>query len=125
MKKQSLQFLTLLAATAVLLAGCNTTTTVSRIPAYSAVKLEAGLSPQDQERVDVNCLFGLPKRDAHVNFGPTDLVARDGYVLMHSAVDKIPVFVCEHVTAAQLNGSLTREDNPFKADSMLQAGRRA
>src|SRR2546421_497537 len=111
---------------ALLLGGCKTSTVVSRIAPFSAstVALEAGLSPQDQARVDKNCIFGLPKLDPAGNFGPTALIARDGYVLVHSSKDKIPIFVCEHVIADQLKGSLARDDK-FLPDPLLAVGRRA
>ena len=110
----------------VALTGCQTPTTVSRVAPYSVatVSAEAGLAPADQKRVDANCLFGLPKLSPKVTFGPTDLVARDGYVLLHSAADKIPLFVCEHVTAEQVSGTLARDDK-FLPDPLLKRGRRA
>ena len=108
------------------LSACKTPTTVSRIAPYSVttVSLEAGLSPQDQARVSKNCIFGLPKLDPGGHFGPTDLIAREGYVLIHSATDKIPLFVCEHVTADHLAGHLSRDDK-FQPDPLLKPGRRA
>jgi endonuclease G len=127
MKKPSFNLPTCLSLLVVAtLTGCTTVTTLSRVPAYSAAKIgvEAGLSPQDQKRVDENCIFGLPKLDPQINFGPTDLVARDGYVLLHSAADKIALFVCEHVSAPQLKGNLARDDK-FQADPLLKTGRRA
>jgi len=62
--------------------------------------------------------------DPSWNYGPTDLVARDGYVLRHSTTDKIPLWVCEHVVKDQLTGSEGRNDK-FAPDPLLPAGHRA
>jgi endonuclease G len=108
-----------------LISGCATHT-VSMVAPFSAakVKIEAGLTPQENEDVVKNCPFGEPKLEETVNVGPTDLIARDGYVLMHSAVEKIPLWVCEYVVKDQLTGSLTRDDK-FQPDPLLKKGRRA
>jgi endonuclease G len=110
----------------VLLAGCTTPVMVSRPVLYSVAlqQRQAGLSPADQKRVDTHCPFGMPKLDARWNFGPTDLVPRDGYVLQHSASDKIPLWVCEYVERQQLTGKADRDDK-FQADPILKPGRRA
>src|SRR5262249_36778264 len=79
---------------------------------------------EDKDRIDRNCPFGMPTTDPAWRHGPTRVVVRDGYVLQHSAVDKIPLWVCEQVTRDQLTGSLGRE-NPFKPDPMLPVGQRA
>ena len=48
------------------------------------------------------------------NHGPTQIVARDGYALRHSAVDLVPLWVCEGIAKAQLDGPLHRPDSePF------------
>src|ERR1039457_6622523 len=47
---------------------------------------------------------------------------RQGYVLEHSSVDKIPLWVCESVAADQLGGHLARS-NRFKADPDLKGPR--
>lgn len=75
------------------------------------------LDPQRQARVDANCFDGLPV-DRREPVGSTELVVRAGYVLEHSSVDKIPLWVCESVSAAQLSGHVVRS-NRFKADPEL------
>jgi|ERR1017187_2850154 DNA/RNA endonuclease G (NUC1) len=122
------RFQTLIApllVSAFLISGCASNT-VSRIAPFSAakVKIEAGLTPQENEDVVKNCPFGEPKLEETSNVGPTDFIARDGYVLMHSAVDKIPLWVCEFVVKDQLTGSLNRDDK-FQPDPLLKKGRRA
>ncbi len=71
-----------------------------------------------------NCLFGKPRKDSDWGFGPTDFVYREGYVLEHSATDRIPLWVCEGLTPTQLNGNASRKD-AFAADTALKPGRRA
>jgi endonuclease G len=109
-----------------LAAGCAHDQFVSRTAYFSVaqVQLQAGLIPKDQQRVDKNCLFGQPLLNSSWRFGPTDLVPRDGYVLMHSATDKIPLWVSEFVVKGQLAGKLDRDDK-FAPDETLKPGRRA
>lgn len=111
---------------AFLLAGCARQATVLRPAPYSAAKFqrESGVSPQEQRCIDKHCFEGEPKLDQNWRFGSTDLVARDGYVLRHSAVDKIPLWVCEYVDRAQLGGNVARDD-AFQPDPVLKPGRRA
>ncbi len=78
---------------------------------------------EEREYVKDNCLFGVPKVDKAVS-GPTDYVARKGYVLEHSRADKIPLWVAEHATKAEVSGNLPRE-NAFAADPKLAGKPRA
>lgn len=108
----------------LVLAGCATSPR-TRIAAFSAYsEAHAELAPEDQARVDDNCPFGMPEPLRGVNLGPTVLVARDGYVLRHSSVDKEPLWVCEHVEAAETQGHLPRHD-VFRPDPLLEEGARA
>ncbi len=84
----------------------------------------AGLPKADQDRVADNCLFGQPAHLANIDVGPTQLICRDGYVLEHSSDSKIPLWVCEHCTADELDGSLPRT-NPFAPDPKLAPGERS
>lgn len=70
------------------------------------------------------CPAGMPRLDPLLLLGAFDTVVRDGYALVHSPIDKIPLFVCEHVKASELGGGLARDDK-FRPDPMLPAGRRA
>jgi endonuclease G len=114
-----------LLVSAFLISGCASHT-VSRIAPFSAAKtqIEAGLSPHETDNVIKNCPFGEPKLEITLNVGPTDLIARDGYVLLHSATDKIPLWVCEFVVKDQLTGNLNRDDK-FQTDPLLKKGRRS
>lgn len=85
---------------------------------------QAGFSPEELQLIARNCLFGLPTTDSTWNHGTTHFVVRDGYVLQHSSLDKIPLWVCEGVSVEQLQGSAQRKDK-FKADPKLPEGERA
>ena len=75
------------------------------------------LDTVQQSLVDASCYGGLPL-DIDPNLGRTELVIRQGYVLEHSDVDKIPLWVCESVAVDQLTGHLARR-NHFRADPDL------
>jgi endonuclease G, mitochondrial len=70
---------------------------------------------------NVNCYGGLPL-DTKPDMGPTELIVRKGYVLEHSAADKIPLWVCESVAVDQLMGHLPRHD-VFRADPGLKGAK--
>lgn len=84
----------------------------------------AALTPDEQAKVADNCLFGLPRKLSGADVGPTQLVYREGYVLEHSSEWKIPLWVAEHCTTAELSGSLPRT-NPFRPDPLLARGERS
>lgn len=88
-------------------------------------RAEAGFSPEELSRIEDNCPFGLPVKEASwlAEF-PTHYVCRGGYVLEHNSIDKIPLWVCERVTAGEITGNAKRR-NVFKADPLLPAGERA
>jgi endonuclease G len=87
---------------------------------------QAGLSPTESRWIAAICPLGIPKKQAGVDFGPTRLIVREGYVLEHSATEKIPLWVCEAVTSAQVTGPLNRpKPEPFAPDPKLEKGRRA
>lgn len=122
--KRFAPFVSLLFACSLI--GCARQFTVSRPAVYSSVqqRREAGLSREQQQLLDKHCPFGVPKRDVRWNFGPTDLITHNGYVLEHSAADKIPLWVCEFVEANQLTGNVARDDK-FQPEPGLPLGKRA
>lgn len=85
--------------------------------ATAHVAREAGLTDQQQKQVARACFMGMPTKHGS-DLGPTEYVYRDGYVLEHSSLDKIPFWVCEHVRADQL-GTDTDRSNLFQADGAL------
>lgn len=112
----------------LLLSACATTSNPARRVAHRTVFGTANVpiasTPEDDARMQRNCFKGCPILDPDFDFGPTVVVARDGYVLEHSSTDKIPIWVAEFVDKAQLAGSLSRT-NPFKPDPKLKVGSRA
>lgn len=99
------------------------TVELKRAALKSVFVKHAGLTPQDQARVDDNCPFGRPALSQTANM-PTQLVCRDGYVLLHSNIDKIALWVCEHVTKDEAKGTMERSDN-FRPDPLLPKGGRS
>lgn len=69
--------------------------------------------------------LGTPKKDPSFGHGPTQIVSRDGYVLEYSAVDKIPLWVCERLRDDHLTGPADRSKSEFEPDPLLPAGSRA
>lgn len=107
--------------------GCGRSMVKTRVaPGTTYARQQAGLAPEDRQRMERICFMGCPKLDPNASgYGPaTALIARDGYVLEHSTLEKIPAWVAEHVTAAQLGGSVSRSDK-FLPDPALKPGTRA
>ena len=61
---------------------------------------------------------GIAGRNDNI-LGPSEYIFRNGYVLEHSSLDKIPFWVCEHVKKNQLGSDAERSDR-FKADPDLR-----
>lgn len=85
---------------------------------------QANFTQAELAQIDRNCPLGRPKLDPSFGFGPTRFVIREGYVLEHSSMDKIALWVCEGITPRQLGGTLTRAD-AFQPDPLLPEGERA
>jgi endonuclease G len=75
--------------------------------------------------INDNCVLGQPKPESGFDLGPMRIVAREGYVLAHSSMSKIPYWVCEHVTKAETEGSADRDNSSFKPDPELDGFPRA
>lgn len=116
----------LMAGLAVCVTTCTTATRSNRPAPRTALRvLEAGLTPTQEKQLTKNCSeFGQPKTDPEWPFGPTRLVVREGYALQHSTVDKIAIWVCEHIGKQQLEGDAERRD-PFRPDPLLPVGQRS
>jgi endonuclease G len=70
--------------------------------------------------------FGMPELDEDWDHGPVVLIERPGYALAHSSTDKIPRWVCQRITKAEL--PLRGRDVDQKSarpDPALHAGERA
>jgi endonuclease G, mitochondrial len=107
------------------LSGCaRPAAAVRRAPFTTLIRQEAGLTPAQIKNRGNNCLEGCPVLSPTAGYGPTTMIYRNGYVLQHSSIDKIPVWVAEHVVKSQLTGSLDRDD-AFAPDPELLPGSRA
>ena len=88
-----------------------------------AITLHAGqLTLQQEMTLDHLCPFGHPRHRQGWEHGFTELVVRDGYGLEHSGDYKIPLWVCERMDPARLDGPFQRKDS-FKADPVLTGPR--
>jgi endonuclease G len=90
---------------------------------------EAGLTPEQQAMLEDNCgPFGAPHKTRPEGVlwehGPTHVVFREGYVLEHSDMDKIALWVCERVRLEETEGDVSRSDN-FRPDPELPENARA
>ncbi len=83
------------------------------------------LAAADQGQQHPLCPFGVPKHEEGWDHGDTVLVDRPGYLLEHSSVDKIPLWVCERVKRKHLTGAADRDNCRFKPDPRLSPGERA
>ncbi len=105
----------------LLLAGCATVHQQPHArPAIGSTYIarEAGFTAQQQKLADELCFKGMPQKTSD-QLGPTEFIFRQGYVLEHSSLDKIPYWVCEHVTPPQIVGNAERS-NQFKVDPDLK-----
>jgi endonuclease G, mitochondrial len=124
---QSAGMVALLASMVWVLSGCaGGQTYVRKDVPYSAAHIarESGLTAQEQAWVDDNCVFGEPKLQTEWSHGPCELIARKGYVLLHSDQDKVPLWVCEKVELSEFSGKATRS-NKFFAEPKIPKGKRA
>lgn len=77
--------------------------------------VEAG-DAATKKSIEKNCLMGPPVLE--LDFGTTSLLGRSGYALGHSTDLKIPLWVCERVTKADLKKNCNRTKG-FKTDKAL------
>jgi endonuclease G len=111
--------LALLGGIGLVMQGCSTSGALKSPPGDggAATGRFGTLSLAQQFLIDASCYDGFPM-DKREPIDSTELVVRHGYVLEHSSEDKIPLWVCESVSAQQLTGHLERT-NQFKADPDL------
>ena len=110
-----------------LFCGCAAPTrTAYRTALKTEYGKQAGYGPEETRWIETNCPLGMPKHMAGVDFGNTKVICREGYILEHSAKDKISLWVCERVTKEQVSGPLKRpKPEPFAPDPLLKNARRA
>jgi DNA/RNA endonuclease G (NUC1) len=106
--------------------GCTRRVTVAARPAIGTVHAvrQAGLTAEEETFRERHCLMGCPLLARGAPYGPTEMVYRGAYVLEHSSIDKIPLWVAERVCAEQLENGAVRKDR-FRPDPKLPRGRRA
>ncbi len=110
------------------LTGCATTVThtVRPAPVTAFAVREAGFTPEQLEQIEDNCPLGMPAKDPEFAFPPTAFVVREGYVLEHSSVDKVALWVCEHLTPTEVaDDPNVKRRNRFAPDPQLQSGERS
>jgi endonuclease G len=92
----------------------------TRPAVFSRYKQEVTLTAAQRQLVDRHCEFGRPLRAEAAPLGPTRLVVRDAYVLEHSSDLRFPLWVCEHLTRADVDQPTGRLDpEPFAPDPLL------
>ncbi|MFP3942140.1 MAG: DNA/RNA non-specific endonuclease [Thermoanaerobaculia bacterium] len=108
------------------LAGCALEVQRLRPAPFTAYQRpQAGFTAEEIAWIEDNCgPFGAPTLTPEWPHGPTAFVVREGYVLRHSSVDKIALWVCEHVEPGELQGDARRRDD-FDPDPELEPGQRA
>lgn len=73
----------------------------------------------DDPFVQRNLYGGVPQHEPGIWPGDTEYVVREGYVLEHSSLLKVPLWVGEFVGRDQLEGEVKRKDR-FRADPRLR-----
>ena len=108
------------------LAGCALEVQRLRPAPFTAYQRpQAGFTAEEIAWIDDNCgPFGAPALAPEWPHSPTAFVVREGYVLRHSSVDRIALWVCEHVEPGELEGDARRRDD-FDPDPELEPGQRA
>lgn len=85
-------------------------------------QLQAGLSDEENRILKDICPYGRPVPNGALPLGPTRLIVREGYVLEHSTLDRIPLWVCEHLRAEHLAGPADRQYSKFARDPLFIKG---
>lgn len=106
-----------------MLAACHAERRVRMAP-YAAHR-QSGFTPAEEAVIAEECgTFGLPRKEW--TFGHTDYVVRSQYVLEHHPVDRIPLWVAEHVRSGDWDGNAPRPNaSHWHADDSLPADGRA
>lgn len=98
-----------------------------RAPAIGSIWLPEAPSAEQDGRIAQNCgPLGRPliRPAARQQIGPTQLIAYPEFVLEHSTLLNIPLWVAEYVTPDEVSGDLPRVD-AFHPEPSLPRGRRA
>jgi DNA/RNA endonuclease G (NUC1) len=107
-------------------ASCSPVHVGVRAPVIRARHTESAATVEQQGFAKKNCGdFGVPKLDQTQNFGPTTVIFRQGYVLEHSATDKIALWVCEGFDRRQWDPANPNRKDLFQPDPLLPKNQRA
>jgi endonuclease G len=110
----------------VAIVGCSSVHMEVRPPVMRARHLESAPTVTQQQFAKKNCGdYGVPKLDQTQNFGATAIIYRQGYVLEHSATDKIALWVCEGFDRTQWEPTNPDRKNVFRPDPLLPKNQRA
>lgn len=97
-----------------------------RVAVYSRhAKQHSGFTEAQNRLIATHCVFGMPRIVSRTAEAPTRYVFRNGFVLEHSSLDKIPLWVCERVTRAQISGQSVGRSNRFFPEPQLEGFPRA
>ncbi|NOG54909.1 MAG: hypothetical protein HND57_11380 [Planctomycetes bacterium] len=66
--------------------------------------------------------YGLPELAAGFTQPPTTLVQRDGWVALHSDLDRIPLWVCQRLDSTDTVGDADRDSCSWHSDPQLGDG---
>jgi endonuclease G len=117
---------TMLVLSLAAVVGCGAGQIGVRPPIMRARHLESAPTVAEQQFARKNCgEFGVPVKDRTQNFGPTTVIYREGYVLEHSATDKIALWVCEGFDRRQWDPPNSNRKNVFQPDPLLAKTQRA
>lgn len=78
------------------------------------------LSTMEQGFADTHCPLGMPVVPEAL-YGPTWIVAREGYVLEYAAIDRIPLWVAQRIDAGAGEGGAQRKSS-FSIDDPQDGG---
>jgi endonuclease G, mitochondrial len=79
----------------------------------------------EQKRIAEICLGGIPVKKATSTLGPTVVIMREGYVLEHSSMSRVPYWVAERIDVDQLPTKKNERKGTWKPDPFLVPGERA
>jgi endonuclease G len=90
-----------------------------RASVFSKGRKQAGMSADEKKWIAEMCQWNTPRVAPESSLGPIVLIVREGYVLGHSSLAKVPYWVCEHTTSEKLNGHGNRKLSKFAPDPKL------
>jgi endonuclease G, mitochondrial len=108
-----------------LLSSCTVTRPVqhrwerARYGAYMVPQATA-MTVNDQAAIANLCPAGMPQALPQIDLGSTEYAVHRSYALEYSNDLKIPIWVCEHLTASSVSGTLTGRTSGFTPDPEIK-----